>query len=84
MAEYRVGVRTQRGSRLKVGGLSAPISILIAYAVHQLWGTEMSTEVTIAVSSLVSSIVTVFSLCFWDIRALLLERYRARRLEDKA
>jgi len=82
MADSRSGTSRSRASRLRAGGISAPISILVTYGVHQLWGTNMSTEVTIALTSLISSIVTIFSLCFWDIRAIFLERYKARRVED--
>lgn len=85
MAERRVLDGRQRKSRIAVGGVATPLSIVIAYLFHRSFGTDMSMELTVALSSIIGSIVGVGSICFWDIRALILSWLKQkRRLEDRS
>jgi hypothetical protein len=72
----------QRAHRIAVGGVSAPISIVISTLIHHFWGDTMGTDFTIAVSSLASSLITVLAICFWDIRGIILSRMFKRRRKE--
>lgn len=83
MAERRVVSGLSRKSRVTVGGLSLPVSIIISWGFNKALGGDMPVDVTIAVSSVVGALVSVGSLCFWDIRAILMERFRKRRVGER-
>ena len=68
-----------RKQRLAAGGISAPVAIVVAFLIHDVWETDVSNEEVIAISSLIGSGVTMASLCFWDFRELLLEWLHSRR-----
>ncbi len=74
--ERRATNGSQRKERMAAGGLAAPVSILANYIIFLLWGKNVSTEVAIAISSLVGSFVSVMTICFWDLRGLLLSWVR--------
>ena len=72
----------QRKLRVATGSASAPIAIIVSYVVYQFWGKTMTTEVMIAISTLMGSLVSVLSVCFWDLRGIVLSRlYKRRRTE---
>jgi len=73
----------QRKSRVKLGGISAPIAILITWGITNLWGQQMSQEIVIALATLVGSLVSVATICFWDLRGIALSYVFRRRDYDK-
>ena len=83
LREKRNVGNAQRKSRIKFGSASAPLAILITYAITDLWGKQMSQEVVIALSTLIGSGVSVVTICFWDLRGIVLNRVRRRRRADK-
>ena len=68
-----------RGHRLVVGGISAPVALVVAFLIHDVWEKDVSNEEVIAISSLIGSAVTMASLCFWDLRDMWLEWLDSRR-----
>lgn len=72
----------KRSHRIAAGSLSVPVSIIVGGLIHHYWGDSLGTEFTIAAGSVAGSACTLLSLCFWDIRGLLLTRLRKRREHD--
>ncbi len=60
-----------RKQRIALGGISAPIAIIVAFAVNDIMEKNMSNEVIIAISSLIGSTVTVIGICVWDVRDMI-------------
>lgn len=69
----------QRKTRLTVGSASVPISIIVNTLIFRTWGDSMGIDFTIAAASVVSSIISVGVLCFWDLRGIVLSRFHRRR-----
>jgi len=72
----------QRKSRVKLGSVSAPIAILITWGITNVWGQQMSQEVVIALATLVGSMVSVLTICFWDLRSAVFKLIYSRRHSD--
>lgn len=81
MYERRVPA-VKRSHRIMAGGISVPVSIIAGGIIHKLWGDSMGAEFTMAVASLAGSACTLVSICFWDIRGIVMARYRKRREHD--
>lgn len=73
-----------RRQRVAMGGLSAPIAILVAMVVNRWFEKSMTDEEIIAVSAVVGSVVSTISICFWDLRGILLSYAFHRRSDDPA
>lgn len=69
----------QRRHRVSVGSASVPVAIIINFIVMKQWGIVLSDEMLIAVSTLIGSITSVVSICFYDLRGILLSRFMRRR-----
>lgn len=74
----------QRKSRVAAGGVSAPVAIILTWTITEHWGTQMSDEVIIALATLVGSAVTAITVCFYDLRGMLLSRLYHRRQADES
>lgn len=83
MAERRTGTGPSRKHRIAVGSVSAPLSIVAVFVFHKLWGQDMPVEIAIAVASVTSTILTTMSICFWDLRGIVLNRIKTRRVGDR-
>jgi hypothetical protein len=81
--ERRAANGKSRKSRITLGGASTPIAILISYGVTDLWGHQMSQEVAIALATVIGSLTSVASVCFWDLRAIVLGHLRRRAVDRK-
>lgn len=73
-----------RKQRLTVGTASVPAGIVVCWIVSHIWGKEMPQEVAMSVGAIVGSITSIMSLCFQDLRSVLLARFRPKRDEDKS
>lgn len=82
MDERRVANK-QRKSRVAIGGVATPLSLIVAYVFHEIMGKDMSTELAVAVSSIIGSLVGVASICFWDLRGLWLSWWRRSRRQPQ-
>ena len=71
-----------RKARIVVGGASVPIAILLNAVILRVWELDMGTDVSIALSSMLGSLVSVALLCFWDLRGVVLAYFAHRRLKD--
>lgn len=84
MADERRTVNgKQRKHRIAVGGISAPLSLLLVFLVRDIWGKPVTEELMIAISTLMGSLVSVATICFWDLRGIVLSRLRRRRQTDQ-
>lgn len=72
-----------RKSRVAASSISAPLSILVAFLINEIWGKSMSQEVVIAVSTLVGALVSTVSVCFYDLRGMLIGIIVRRRGMDR-
>lgn len=73
-----------RKQRLIAGTSSAPLAIVVCYAVNKVFDIPPEDQtLNIAINTLVGSAVTVLTLCFWDLRAILLERFGRKRASDR-
>ena len=82
MEEQRESNVRSRGKRITAGGVSVPIALIVSYIIKETWGHDMPDDVLIALASVIGSLVTVGTLCFNDIRGVLLARMKRRRAED--
>ncbi len=73
----------QRKHRVAVGGISAPLSLVLVFLIRDIWGKPMSEELIIGFSTLMGSATSVATICFWDLRGVILSRLRRRRQTDK-
>lgn len=80
--DRRTANNKARSSRIAVGSMSAPLSIIISWILFDIWGKPVNTELTIAISTLMGSLVSLAALCFWDLRAILLNRFYNRRFRN--
>lgn len=81
--ERRTPNGKQRANRLAASGISAPLAIVITWLITNHMETEMSDEVLIALSTLIGSAVTATTVCFYDIRAILLSRLNRRDVDKR-
>lgn len=73
-----------RKNRLIAGGGSAPLAIIICYALnHALDIPKEDETLNIAINTLVGSAVTVLMLCANDLRSIFLDHYGSKRVTDK-
>lgn len=85
MDERRKDNASHRRSRIKAGGVATPLAIVVSYFLHKWWMQDMSTEATIALSSVIGSLTAAGTICFWDIRSFFLAWLkRKRRAVDRA
>jgi len=61
-----------RKQRIVAGTVSTPVAIIAGAIIHRLWGDELGQEVTIAIASVVGSMITATTICFWDLRGIAL------------
>lgn len=74
---------SHRSQRLTIGGLSAPLALVLSFFYDQHFGQEMPDQVSIAIATLIGSLVSVGALCLEDLRCLILAYFRHRRYTDK-
>lgn len=80
MEERRLDNGKLRKARVTAGGVSVPVAIIVTTILNHEWGETLGQDVTIAIASLVSSAISVSVLCFWDLRAIFLNKFRNRRV----
>lgn len=73
----------ERKKRLTVGGASVPAAIVACWVINEyIVGKDMPQEVAMSVGAMIGSLMSIISLCFNDLRAIFLARFRNQRSED--
>ena len=74
-----------RKHRLVAGGSSMPAAVILCYLANKYLGVPTDDHMlTAAIDTLIGSVVTAATMCFWDIRSMILSRFGRKRAADRA